>query len=233
MQAIGYVRVSTDEQKDHGVSLDNQKQRIQDYCKFQGFELAEIIEDGGVSAGKPLNQREGGKKLINRIKKDKIKIIISVKLDRLFRDAIDCLQTTKEWDKAGIALHLLDMGGSTLDTSTAMGRMFLTMAAGFAEMERNLIGERTTDALQFKKKNHEVYSPVPLGFKRNGDKLEEDEVELDTIKEIYRLRREGLSFHKIADMLNQQGIPTKRKGGKWYASTVSYIVKNRLYEEVA
>jgi len=74
-----------------------------------------------------------------------------VKLDRLFRNATDALQKSAEWDKAKLALHILDMDGSNIDTASAVGKMFFTMTAGFAEMERNLISERTKAALSFKK----------------------------------------------------------------------------------
>ena len=66
--------------------------------------------------------------------------VVAAKLDRLFRDAADCLNMSRRWDDAEVGLHLIDMG---IDTRSAMGRAFLTMAAGFAELERNLIGERT------------------------------------------------------------------------------------------
>ena len=56
------------------------------------------------------------------------------------------------------------MGGQAIDTSSAMGRMFLTMAAGFAELERNLISERTKTALQHKRKNGHLVGAVPYGY---------------------------------------------------------------------
>ena len=52
MKAIGYVRVSTEEQAREGVSLENQKDRIRNYCQYKGFSLAQIIEDAGISGGK-------------------------------------------------------------------------------------------------------------------------------------------------------------------------------------
>src|SRR6266576_5058844 len=70
-----------------------------------------------------------------------------MKLDRLFRDAEDALRQTKAWDRTGISLHLVDIGGQSMNTGSAMGRMFLTLMAGFAELERNLIAERTTAVL--------------------------------------------------------------------------------------
>ena len=231
-KAIGYIRVSTVKQSDNGVSLSDQRQKIEDYCNFKGYELSEIIEDKGVSAGIPLTDRPGGQQLQDKLDSNNIEIVISVKLDRLFRDAVDCLNTSKRWDDDGIALHLLDLGGGTLDTSTAMGRMFLTMSAGFAEMEKNLIQERTKNALRYKRDKREVYGHAPLGFKRVGDKLVEVEEELGILDMIFTLREKGLSLRKIAGKLNNEGIETKSNGKKWRASNISYILKNDLYQEV-
>lgn len=64
---------------------------------------------------------------------------------------IDALNETRPWGRQGVAMHLLDMGGQAINTASAMGRMFLTMTGGFAELERNLIAERTRTALQHKR----------------------------------------------------------------------------------
>lgn len=74
-------------------------------------------------------------------------------LDRLFRDAEDALRQTKAWDKAGIVLHLMDMGGTSINTASAMGRMLLTLMAGCAELDRILVAERTASVLAHKKQH--------------------------------------------------------------------------------
>jgi len=230
-KAIGYIRVSTVKQEVEGVSLDEQADKIKDYCKFKDIELIDIIADKGVSAGKPLNSREGGHRLNKRIDNKEAEIVVAVKLDRLFRDAADCLNTSKKWDDQGIALHLLDLGGSTLDTSSAMGRMFLTMSAGFAEMERNLTSERTKAALKYKKSKKEAYGHTPVGYKREGEDLIKDDEEMEAVEIIKEGKEEGLSLRDIANKLNELGFKTKQGGKKWYASTVNYILKNDLYKE--
>src|SRR5262245_39614025 len=137
--AIGYTRVSTDEQVTSGVSLDAQEAAIRAYCAMRGLDLAEMIVDAGVSAGQPLSSREGGE----RVGDVGIAAVVAYKLDRVFRDCADCLAVVRDWDERDVALHLVDLGGQTIDTGTAMGRFFLTVMAGAAELERNLIGERT------------------------------------------------------------------------------------------
>ncbi len=231
-KAVCYVRVSTEEQARDGVSLAAQEERLAAYCRMTGLEIVEVIREEGVSAGKPLATRPGGERLLQLVARKKVKHVVALKLDRLFRDAEDALHQTKAWDKAGIALHLVDMGGQTLNTATAMGRFFLNMMAAFAELERNLIAERTATALAHKKAHREAYAPTPYGFKRVGDALLKNAQEQEIIAQIFAWKEAGWSLRKIAGELNRRGIPTKQ-GGRWYASTVRYLLQNSLYQEVA
>lgn len=228
-QAIGYVRVSTEEQAKYGVSLDAQLTRIQAYCTLAGLHLARVISEDGVSGAKKLDSRPGGSQLTEALRKRTVLHVVALKLDRLFRDAEDALSQTRTWDRAGVALHIIDMGGSALNTASAMGRMFLTMTAAFAELERNLIGERTSTALAHKKAQRKVYSPTPFGFTRSGDALEVDTGEMDTLEIIRRWQRDGLTYRAIACQLNAREVPTKRGGRQWYASTVQQILANDLH----
>jgi len=228
-KAIGYTRVSTEEQVKEGVSLDAQEERLKAYAKAQNINLVNIIREEGISGTIPLAERPGGADLLQMVGKGKkIQHVIALKLDRLFRDASDCLMQTKIWDKAGIGLHLLDMGGQSINTASAMGRMFLTMSAGFAELERNLIAERTAAAMQFKKKRLEAYSPTPLGYERIGDQLRTVEREQRVVRNIYRLRKRGATLRAIAATLNKKQVPTKQ-GRQWHASTVRYVLTNDLH----
>lgn len=231
-KAVCYIRVSTEEQAREGVSLQAQEEKLRAYCKMADLEIVELIEESGISASKPLKERPGGKKLTELINNNKADHVVALKLDRLFRNAEDALRQTKEWDKKGVTLHLVDMGGQALNTQSAIGRFFLNVMAGFAELERNLIAERTTTALQHKKKNLEAYAPTPLGFERVEDNLKKDKEEWGIVHYIFKLRESGFSYWKIAKELNNRGIPGKR-GGRWYAGTVRYVIQNDLYEEVA
>lgn len=69
---------------------------------------------------------------------------------------INALADVEEWEQAGISLHLVDMGGQSVNTGSSMGKMLITMLAGFAEFERNMIAERTTAALNYKKTHGEA-----------------------------------------------------------------------------
>jgi DNA invertase Pin-like site-specific DNA recombinase len=186
--------------------------------------------DEGVSAGKALAARPQGALLLAALQgKHKAAHVVAVKLDRLFRNASDCLTTVDDWDHCGVALHLLDLGGQSVNTKTAMGRMMLVMAAGFAEMERNLIRERTSMALSHKKARREAYAPTPFGFDRQGKALIPCQSEAEAVRHMVTLRSEGLSYDRIAARLNEAQVPTKR-GGLWHGCTVRYILLNTLHE---
>lgn len=228
-RAVLYIRVSTDEQARHGVSLDAQEERLRAYCTMRGLEVAAVIRDEGVSAFKHLDTRPGGAELLRLIAQGKAAHVVALKLDRVFRNAADALTLTEQWNRAGVALHLVDMGGAAMDTAGPMARMMLTVMAGFAELERGLTSERTATALRYKRDQREAYAPTPFGYRREGDKLHEHRSELDIVAKIRAWAAEGQTLAAIARRLTAEKVPTKR-GGLWYASTVSYIVRNDLYE---
>jgi len=231
-KAVCYIRVSTEEQARGGVSLAAQEERLEAYCKMAGLHLVQIIREEGMSAAKPLGTRPGGQELLKLVALKKVSHVVALKLDRLFRDAADALNQTKAWDKGGVALHLVDLGGQTLNTASAMGRFFLNVMAGFAELERNLIAERTATAMKHMKAHRAAYSPTPFGYDREGDTLTANPQELQTVALIQAWREEGWSLGKIARELTWRGIPTKR-GGAWYPATVKYLLENTLYKEAA
>ena len=149
-----------------------------------------------------------------------------MKLDRLFRDAADCLSMTRTWDDRGIGLHLLDLG---IDTTSAVGRAFLTVAAGFAELERNLVAERTASALQQLRSRGVRLGREPYGAHRvevideAGRKTWETcQDEADVVALMVELLAQGMTLRAIVAELNARGVPTKR-GGAWQACTVGKI----------
>ena len=228
-RALCYVRVSTVEQSKFGFSLDAQEERLRAYCRMAGLEVTELIREEGVSASIPLAKRPAGAKLLEQVSAGSH--VICLKLDRLFRDAEDALRQTKAWDKAGVSLHLVDMGGQSLSTGSAMGRMFLTLMAGCAELERNLVAERTASVLAHKKQQGKVYNHTPYGFERAGDRLVVAVDEMEKVRLMHERRDDGWSFAMIADAFNSDHVRGKN-GGRWYGRTVKNILENSVYQSV-
>ena len=106
-----------------------------------------------------------------------------------------------------------------------MGRMMLTMLAGFAQFERDLTAERTKAALLHKRNSGTAYSPTPFGKVREGEMLRDDAGEQGILARIRAMRAKGLPLRRIADRLNGEGVRGKQ-GRTWYASTVAYILRH-------
>jgi DNA invertase Pin-like site-specific DNA recombinase len=227
---LGYIRVSSDEQADSGLSLDNQRARIQAQCAANGWELLEVFEDAGVSA-KNL-ERPALRRALRAMQPGRV--LLALKLDRFTRSVpdlytLDALvaDTGGEW--ATIAEHI--------DTSTATGRMMRTFIATIAEWERGIIAERTAAALGQKKARKERLGTTPLGYKTiegaDGVKmLVEDEDEMKTVNLVRELHEGGLSLRRIAAHLTANGHKTKR-GGAWEAATVARLLATRYIETLA
>lgn len=215
-RAVIYVRVSTDQQATEGLSLDAQRERLLAYCAHRGLTVVSVVTDAGESAQKPLERRPGGRKVLAAVKAKTVDAVVIAKLDRGFRNVRDALATVDAWDRAGVALHVSDMGGQAIDTSTAIGRMFLTIMAGFAEFERNLTAERTTAALAHKAKsgNMRTNSTAPYGYRYEGNALAEVPAEQLVIGLVRVMRQTGVSFRAACAELTARGH-RNRAGGEF------------------
>ena len=228
-QAIGYIRCSTQEQADSGFGLEAQAKRIQDYAALKSLDL-DIITDAGESGGKPLDTREGGQRLLAAIRERKADAVVLLKLDRGFRNATDCLTTVDQWERKGVALHIVDLGGNAIDTTSAAGRFMLVILAGAAEMERNLTRERTRSAMADKRANGQRIGAIPYGFDLAQDEtsLVPNEVEQAVIEDVRAMRSRGMKLQQIASKLTQRGVPTKTgKSDRWTHQAVARILQRQ------
>jgi DNA invertase Pin-like site-specific DNA recombinase len=224
--AVLYIRVSTTEQAAEGVSLDAQADRLHAYCRMRSLRVVEVVTDAGVSAGKALKAREGGARVLELVRSKTVTAVVAYKLDRLFRDCADCLTVTRDWDRRGVALHLVDLGGQAIDTSSAMGRFFLTVMAGAAELERGMVGERTAAAMAHKRRKLEYCGgEPPYGYWLDRDTLTlhpcpEEQTVIAAAREC---REGGLSLREVGATLTAKGL-LPRKGGRWHASNVKRLL---------
>jgi len=219
-QAIGYIRVSTEQQADEGVSLEAQKAKIAAWCLVNDYELVSVQVDAGIS-GKSMEKRQGLQKALAGMKKDMVLVVYS--LSRLARSTKDTLAISEQLDKAGADLVSLS---ERIDTTGAAGKMMFRMLAVLAEFERDVISERTSMAMAHKKAKGEKYAPVPFGYSELDGRLVAVESEALVVAEILSHRKAGKTLVQIADGLNERGIEGKR-GGKWHASTVRYLIQRQ------
>jgi DNA invertase Pin-like site-specific DNA recombinase len=216
--AAVYRRVSTDRQDG---SLLTQEERIADYARFKRLDIAgRQFSDADTSGGIPIWEREGGGALLKLLQTGIAKHLIVAKLDRLGRSAIDLLSAVQFLDTLGVTLHVVDLGGDSLSTQGAAGRLMLTVLAGMAEYERELIRGRIRDRLDHKFQKGELIGTVPFGFDAvetgrltakgvHVRRLVDNPGEQYWIRQMARWRSTGWSFNRIAKALNQIGVPAK------------------------
>lgn len=221
LKAYGYVRVSTEEQAEEGLSLEAQKEKIKAFASFQNLDLIEIIADEGIS-GKDIN-RPGVQKLINLVKGKEAEAVIVYKLDRLSRKTRDLLFLIEDTFQKGNTRFFSIT--EKVDTDSALGMFFFTLMGALAQMERQLIAERTKMALSHKKAKGEYLGHVPYGFQLNSkSEIVPNEEEQEIIRKMKRWKRDGKSYRQIAHKLNELGIKTRKNGKKWFDSSVWYIL---------
>jgi site-specific DNA recombinase len=223
-QAVGYARVSTEEQAREGVSLDAQRARIEAWSQGNDTPLAGFFVDAGISGSKAEN-REGLQKAIG-MACEKRAILIVYSLSRLSRSTKDTLALAERLEKAGADMVSLS---ERIDTTSAAGKMVFRMLAVLNEFERDQISERTAAALRHKRDQRQAYSPTPYGFDRISDLLVVNRDEQQVIEEILELRAKCWSLRRIAAKLNQEGVSAKN-GGNWYPSAVRSVLNTALIE---
>lgn len=220
--AIGYVRVSTEEQAKEGISIDAQSEKLRQYADLHDINLVDIIVDAGASA-KSL-KRPGLDNALAMLQSGEADALLIYKLDRLTRSVVDLGRLIDEYFKRYELLSVMD----DLNTSSANGRLVLNVLTSIAQWERETICERTADSLQYMKEQRRVYNHLPLGYRDNGGMLQPIDDEQITVAEIFDMKSKGMSMHKIANSLNERGIVGKR-GGAFYASTIRAIINNPIH----
>lgn len=218
-QAIGYIRVSSAQQAQEGVSLEAQQAKIEQWCLANGYELVNVFKDEGIS-GKRMDTRQGLQDALATLKRGNAFVFYS--MSRVARSTKDMLSigeliTKKKADMVSVI--------ENFDTTTATGKMMFQMLAVLAEFERNLVGERTATVLQNKKANRQVYTnQTPYGFKAVNGRLEQVKQEVKVVAEIQQARAKGKTLQAIADNLNSRGIPTKTNK-QWQPATIHLLLQ--------
>jgi putative DNA-invertase from lambdoid prophage Rac len=210
MAIYGYCRVSTARQASEGESLDVQHRQIEGYAHMHGLALDAVVVEEGVSGSIPVVERPAAGPLF--VKLTKGDVVIAPKLDRLFRSALDALKVVEDLKRRGVALHLLDLGGDI--SGNGLSKLFLTIAAAFAEAERDRIRERIGQVKADQKaRGRYLGGKVPFGFRRGeSGELVPHEAEQEAIREIVALRGQGNPLRAIAEAIQAKGHQISHEG---------------------
>jgi DNA invertase Pin-like site-specific DNA recombinase len=228
-RAFAYLRVSTGSQE---LSPLVQRDQIAAYCVVKGYMLVDVLEETGVSGTVPFARREQGGALLARLAD--VDAVVFSKLDRAFRDTVDCIMTVEQLRAAGKAVHFLDLG---IDTTTAAGQLCMEMMASFAKFERRRIADRTKEALGAARIAGKKLGGVPFGFRPAARIVDGRKVdggvhvpvasEQSVIEQVRALRFDARGrkrpFRAIAAELNRMGVPSPR-GGRWHGEQARRVV---------
>lgn len=211
-RAIGYLRVSTAKQADHGVSLEAQEERIRLYAQMHGLELVRIETDAGESASSL--DRPGLQRALAALETFEANAIIVVKLDRITRSVRDFAHLVDTYFKDGDCA-LMSVNES-IDTRSASGRLVLNVLMTISEWERESAIERTTAVMQHLKATGKFTGGwPPYGWMVGDDgELVVNEVEQDVVRRACRLHADGHSLRTIATYVgpnNRTGKPFDHK----------------------
>jgi putative DNA-invertase from lambdoid prophage Rac len=214
MAVYAYARVSTAAQAEEGESLGVQQRQLEGWCMMHGHTLAKTFVEEGVSASVPLDKRPQGNALMAVLKRGDI--IVASRLDRLFRSALDALQTVEKARSKGVAITIIDGLGEI--TGNGMGRAFMTIAATFAELERDHIQERIrTVKRDQRQRGRYLGGKVPYGFTvENGELVPVPDAQ-PVIAAIRRLRAQGKPLRAIRQTVE------KKFGQRLSLDTISRI----------
>ncbi len=224
MRVVGYIRVSTIDQADEGVSLDAQRAKLEAYASLYDIELVGIEEDAGVSA-KTL-KRPGLQRALGMLNNKEAEGVLIVKLDRLTRSVVDLGALVSDYFNTFELMSVTD----SIDTRSASGRLVLNVLVSVAQWEREATAERTTESLAHLKKQGVQLGGEAIGWTRTDETDEEGrrrvvvvEQELEIVQRIVELREAGQSLRSICQTLTDEGFPTKR-GGEWSPKVVRSVL---------
>lgn len=224
MKAIGYVRVSTEDQAREGVSLDAQEARIRAFCEAKRWELVSIVRDEGRSA-KDLGRR-GLQQILAALPKRYrgFDALVVVKLDRLTRSVKDLGTVTEVLRRARVGFTAIQ---EAVDTTSATGELFYNIVASISQWERRVIGERTASALaHLRARGRQVSRFAPYGYHlAPGGRLEVNPSEQATLALVASLRASGLPLRAISKELAGRGV-VARNGRPFAPSTLLNLVHN-------
>ena len=207
----------------NGFSLPEQRERLEAFCKFKGYEIIDYYQDAGISA-KTGNYRPEYERLKEDIKAKKINTIIALKLDRITRSIYDWenLMTFLDENEA-----YLDCVNDEINTTSANGKMISRLLMSVSQNEIERTSERTKIGMAGAIKQGHIPNRAPLGYKREDKKLVIDYSTKDIVLRIFNLYYEGYSYSKISNLFNEEKVLDR---DNWRDTTILSILENEIYK---
>ncbi len=229
-----YARVSTEEQAEHGYSIDGQLDTLRQYCQQYGKVIVGEYVDRGIS-GKEMTKRHELKRLLRDAENKAFDEVLVWKINRLSRKTRDLLEIVEQLNRNNVYFRSYS---ENFETETPMGRFALQMMGAVGELERNTIVENVKMGLKQRARMGLHNGGSSLGYKseelpgsdrkNRKTKLVVVEEEALIIRKIFTLYASGKGFRAIANLLNHEGHKTKR-GNSFSCDSIREIIINPVY----
>ncbi|EGL82060.1 Resolvase domain containing protein [Caldalkalibacillus thermarum TA2.A1] len=220
MKAALYIRVSTEEQAKEGFSITTQKERLTAFCESQGWEIYDYYIEDGKSA-KDMDRPEL-QRLLSDVENEKLDIVLVYRLDRLTRSVRDLYELLQTFEQHNVKFK---SATEVYDTTTAMGRLFITLVAALAQWERENLAERVrVNMEQMVYEGKRPGAPIPYGYDKDENVIPEEK---ETLRLLRKLYMDGHGTNTVAKKLNQMG--RLKRGVEWTTFTVYYVLDNPYY----
>lgn len=226
---FGYCRVSTLEQaSDDRTSMTAQESVVRLIAMARGSTDPVFFRDPGVSGSIPISDRPAGLQMLSMVQSGDC--IVASKMDRMFRSAIDALQTAEEMKKKGVHIILADISHDPVNAN-GTGQLFFNIMASVAQFERERIADRAQEGRKGKlERGGHIGGEPPYGFKKVGvgreAMLERNELEQDNITRILALYSQLGSYDGVAKQMN--ALRCYAREGLWVKTQIRRIVLRSL-----
>lgn len=217
MKVAIYCRVSTLEQKEHGHSIEEQERKLKSFCEINDWTIYDTYIDAGFSGAK--RDRPELQRLMNDIKR--FDLVLVYKLDRLTRNVRDLLDLLEIFEQNNVSFR---SATEVYDTTTAMGRLFVTLVGAMAEWERETIRERTQMGKLAALRKGIMLTTPPFYYDRIDNKFVPNHYK-DVILWAYDEAMKGISSKAIARKLNNSDIPPPNNT-QWQGRTITHALRN-------
>jgi len=222
-----YARTSSLNQKDN-LSIEGQIDQCRRYCEQRDWVVSHIFVDQCLTA-KFIDNRPKLQLLLEKAKSRELDIVVVWKIDRLCRSLADLLNVQKMLGSSKVELCAVTQ---QIDTTSSVGRFNFRSLASVAELESELIGERSRLGMHvLATQRRWPNNHPPLGYRINAEgRLQVLYREARVVKKIFEDYAKTRSMPELAYLLNAKGIPSKRRNkGTWTARAIQDVLTNRIY----
>lgn len=225
MRVALYIRVSGEEQKIKGLSLEAQQERLEAYARERGWVIVGIYIDAAKTARKNIHKRTEFQRMIEAVKRDEVDILLFARLDRWFRSVADYYKIVEVLQAHNCDWKTTD---EEYDTTTANGRLYINVKLSIAQNEADIDGERIDVVFDSKVAHGTVVSgSCPFGYAVNSEKR------LEVLPENAAIVQDA--FNHFEATISQRGtIKYIREtyGVNWCDATFRRMLSEELYTGV-